>query len=343
MSVVHGIIRPTSSPAATSDLSNGQVASETRAALTVEDEETVMERTSYSSPGAVEAAIASAAQRATKANPHIPTHERIRREYFNRFLSRVFRNGSESDWVLAGGGALLSRLDSARSTTDVDLGTMDTGIEGAVEALRELASYDLGDFFRFRYRKQTSPPDVFWPQHRAISRLSFEVFLGAQSKGTLRVDVAGGVSITSTPELVSPAHSLNLPLLKSFPYLLYPVVDHIADKVCATLSSYNGHPSTREKDLVDLVVLATTQKIDGSDLWRALRTESELRGLRQVMEFAIPSGWGSRYEAIASKTPGCHVAVTIKDARVLTSDFLNPALNGSSRAKTWSPDSLSWS
>jgi len=302
-----------------------------------------MEKDSYSSPGAVESAIASAAKRQAMENPDIPAHEGIRREYFNRFLSRVFANGRESQWVLTGGGALLARLPFARSTTDVDLGGIHTDVENAVGALRELVSTDIGDFFRFRYRKQTEPRDLFSPHHRALKRVSFEVFLGAQSKGMMRVDVATGISITSVPDLVSPANSLNLPRLKSFPYLLYPVVDHIADKVCATLSSYNGRPSTREKDLVDLVVLATTQTIDGTDLWRALRSECEKRGLNQMKKFATPLEWGTRYQAIASRTPECHLAATIEQANALTRKFLNPALDGRSRGKIWSPHLLTWS
>ncbi len=47
----------------------------------------------------------------------------------------------------------------------------------------------------------------------------------------------------------------------SYPYRLYPVANQIADKVCATLADYHGRPSSREKDLVDLVVIAVTQSV----------------------------------------------------------------------------------
>lgn len=46
------------------------------------------------------------------------------------------------------------------------------------------------------------------------------------------------------------------------------------DKVCATLTLDGGRPSRREKDLVDLVVLAATQGDDATKLQSALRKAS---------------------------------------------------------------------
>ena len=57
------------------------------------------------------------------------------------------------------------------------------------------------------------------------------------------------------------------------------MTDQIADKVCATLSLYKGKPSSREKDLVDLVLMATTQQILGARLERALTRGPQLEGL----------------------------------------------------------------
>ena len=45
---------------------------------------------------------------AAAADLALTTHERIRMEYFNRFLCRVFSEGPDSEWVLKGGTALLA-------------------------------------------------------------------------------------------------------------------------------------------------------------------------------------------------------------------------------------------
>ncbi len=60
---------------------------------------------------------------------------------------------------------------------------------------------------------------------------------------------------------------LELPGLATPPIRLYPVVDHIADKLCATQATYgtnNDLPSSRVRDLVDLVVFARSQDVDAA-------------------------------------------------------------------------------
>src|SRR3546814_18700220 len=78
--------------------------------------------------------------------------------------------------------------------------------------------------------------------------------------------------------------------LVTHPYRLFPVVDQIADKVCATMrTDYpGGRRSSRVKDLVDLVVLAQTQSVDMDDLRVAIATKQALRGMARFAEFPLP-------------------------------------------------------
>ena len=57
----------------------------------------------YPTAKGVEDAIKEAAKRASADDPALTTNERIRLEYFNRFLSRVFSDGPDSEWGLKGG------------------------------------------------------------------------------------------------------------------------------------------------------------------------------------------------------------------------------------------------
>ena len=77
----------------------------------------------------------------------------------------------------------------------------------------------------------------------------------------------------------------------SYPYRLYPVADQVADKVCATIADYSGRPSSREKDLVDLVVIAVTQTVDAVSLRQAIATECAQRRLQFI---AFTSGAACR-------------------------------------------------
>src|SRR5699024_8766925 len=136
-------------------------------------------------------------------------------------------------------------------------------------------------------------------------RVDFDVYIGAQRKERLHVDLVVGVVTTDDIVLAEPAHALDLPKLHSNNYHLYPVVDQIADKVCATLAQYRGKPSSREKDLVDLVVLAATQDIQADKLGRALQAESQVRGISLPMTFRVPARWGPTYAEAAKRVPAC--------------------------------------
>lgn len=197
--------------------------------------------------------------------------------------------------MLKGGTGVLARVGSARATRDVDLFRRDQTLEGALADLRRLASVDLEDFFRFEYTGHGSAvggQQIYTEGYR----VSFDVYIGANRRGTLNVDLVVDVVITDDPTARAPANSLHIPKLRSHDYRLYPVVDQIADKVCATLMEYNGKPSSREWDLVDLVVLATTENIAADKLRLALDSEARVRNLALPSRFVVPTTWGRRYE-----------------------------------------------
>lgn len=120
------------------------------------------------------------------------------------------------------------------------------------------------------------------------------------------------------------------------------MVDQIADKVCATMQLYDGKPSSREKDLVDLVVLAVTQEIDGAALAHAIDTEARRRRMEPFHRFAIPSTWGPIYERTARSVPYCADAADIGAARELATALVDPALDGTANGRTWRANERRW-
>lgn len=296
----------------------------------------------YATPGAVEAAIAAAARKAFTADNSLTIQERIRLEYFHRFLSRVFSEADDSDWMLKGGTAMLARVASARTTIDVDLSRRSRTLDTALDDLRRLAAVDLGDFFRFDYTGYSHAVDGNQQTYTEGYQVSFDVYVGAKKKDSFHVDLVVNVVMTGEVEIAEPANALELPKLPSNPYRLYPVVDQIADKVCATLALYNGRPSSREKDLVDLVVFAATQTVDATKLRRALDAEARVRSLRLPGDLDTPANWGARYTKLASNVPACAGFETVELARELMLTFLSPVLRGDASGFTWSPESLTW-
>ena len=296
----------------------------------------------YRTPAAVESAIRSAAQKAARNDKSLSTQERIRLEYFHRFLCRIFSETPTDAWLLKGGTALLARVPSARATSDVDLFNQRHSLAAALTGLRRLAALDLGDFFRFEYVSHTDSLGGKQQAYTEGIRVSFDVYLGVNKKDRLNVDLVVKAVTTETPETIIPSNVLTLPKLPQCEYRLYPLVDQMADKVCATLSLYNGHPSTRVKDLVDLVVLTLTQTIDGGSLDVAITREAASRGLPLPETFTVPPDWDAFYRRLASPIPDCKDYLTVSLAASLINALLEPVLARKTKGLRWDPGIRAW-
>ncbi len=295
----------------------------------------------YSTPSAVEAAIRDAARSAAASDPSITTSDRIAQEYFRRFLSRVFSDEGEDKWMLKGGTGILARVATARASKDIDLFHRGDSLEETLEELKRLSEVDLGDFFRFVYLGH----EVALGAQQAFAegyQVGFEIYIGANKRGRLSVDLVINVVLTDEPTVAAPANALDIPKLRSHNYRLYPVVDQVADKICATLSLYNGSPSSREWDLVDLVVLVSTEDMAAEKLSRALFVEAKARNLKLPERFSVPGSWGRRYAKDASAVPACSSYRTVDLAMELMADFIDPVLRGEVRKETWDCSRLQW-
>jgi hypothetical protein len=282
----------------------------------------------YSSARAVDDAIKQAAKNAAAADSSVSVSDRIRQAHFDRFLCRVFSEGDTSEWLLKGGTGMLARVPDGRSTKDVDLYRADLTLDAALVELRRLASVDLGDHFRFEYATHEMISGGDEQPYANGYRVSFEIYIGTSRRGRLNVDLVVSVGITGEIVVTQPANRLALPRLTSIDYRLYPVVDQIADKVCATVADYAGKPSSREKDLVDLVIFALTHDVDARSLRSAVETEARRRGLEPISVLTIPRAWGARYKKEISSTPYGRDYGAVEAAVGLMGEFLDPVLDG---------------
>lgn len=183
---------------------------------------------SYTTPAAMEKAIQSKAQQIS-LKTGISTGDLVMRFHYQRLLARVFQ---EEGWMLKGGQALLVRFpEQARASRDADL--FRPGVESldeALAALKNAAERDLGDYFRFSvksYRQSTTGAGNG-------AKVQIEVLIGLQKKDPLSVDVVVKRTPTGTPTAMrlEPAVPIDWP--ETWPQvLLYPLQDHVADKICA--------------------------------------------------------------------------------------------------------------
>ena len=128
-------------------------------------------------------------------------------------------------------------------------------------------------------------------------------------------------------------------------YRVFPVPDHLADKLCATIGAFpqDGQPasSSRVRDLVDIAIIAITQAIDSKALRTAVVTNAALRRLELPRRFAVPDpvGWAARYPRVAAEAPG--PVPGYGTAVVLAGQIFNPVLDATASGM-WDPSVQSW-
>lgn len=105
-------------------------------------------------------------------------------------------------------------------------------------------------------------------------------------------------------EPVTPADRIPIDGIEVCDYLVYPVENALADKACAIAERYNDRPSSRVKDLVDILVYATNCIVDGEKLMTRIQREVGARGISLPKRFTIPEGWEGRYEKQFAKLLG---------------------------------------
>lgn len=243
----------------------------------------------YLSPTAVEAAINAKARQVHQSNPKREIGDVIRQIYFDRFLCRIFSEGEESEWVLKGGSAMLSRLPSSRRTLDIDVFRNGFDLDSSLVELRRLASIDLGDFFTFEYQSTRPIGDGDNQPYLNGCHVTFAMRLGRKRVGKLGVDLVEHHGFCQVEAPAEPMNRVQIGDLRTYPYRLYPVVNQFAEKVSAVLELVNGCESTRVKDNVDLVILAKTQHIKADVLHSAIEAEFRKRHVGWPDDFRVPN------------------------------------------------------
>jgi hypothetical protein len=190
-----------------------------------------------------------------------------KRVTFERLLARLLVAAPDR-WMLKGGLALDFRLGSrARSTVDMDLGRHDdeTATRADFDAAQET---DLGDYFEFDIVRTALLDEadvagaIRYRVRASLAGRRFEDFV---------VDVGFSETIEERDEIDGP----DLLTFADLPQIRVPTLPlslHIAEKVHAYTRRYGEErrPSTRVKDLVDLVLISTISELSAREIRAAL-------------------------------------------------------------------------
>ena len=296
----------------------------------------------YATPSAFRNALKDHFGQIAHADRRYSLNELQRQFAYDRALARLFSSDDAQKWVLKGAGALLARLKVARHSKDVDVffDATDADVDDAVDALRDALRVDLRDHFDFDVTR-VAPLQ----EEAKGTRVHVNARLGPTSFAAFHIDVVVGTVMTGTPDVVAPLTPLEIEGLARPHYRVFPVADHLADKLCAIIGTYtrDGHPasSSRVKDLVDIAIIATTQTINATALCIAVVANAALRKLELPERFAVPDpvGWAVRYPRVAAEAPG---PVASYDTAVnLASQIFDPILDATAIG-AWDPSVQAW-
>lgn len=290
----------------------------------------------YGSPAAFRRALTDKLR--AKAETSRWTLPQLQRQMaYDRLLERLYL--VDEGWVVKGATALLARDIGVRATIDIDV-YREAAREVAEADLRAAAAKDIGDWFAFELGAGRSVADA------AVGiRLPVTAYIGTTVWVSFHVDLVGSdLRMTGEPEAVPPLARIVMPDVEQHGYQAYPLVDHVADKVVAMfeLHGERGAPSTRYKDLVDLVAIVITASVEAGAQVTALRSEAARRGISLSVRFSVPDRalWERGYAAEAGRSL-LPVAHTLDDALATVTPFVDPLLDGSA-AGTWDPERRRW-
>lgn len=255
----------------------------------------------YGSDAAFRAALE--ARLATRSREAGTDLGRLRRRVaFERLLARL-ESAEPGRWVLKGGMALEVRWsDRARSTRDLDLAVRGDVADGATlrRTLITLLSKHNEDRFRFTVGE---PRELRADEAgRPGWRFSVEAFLAGRMFAAVRVDVVVRPDeITRTERLRFPG-SLDFAGIEAVEVEVVDRAQHFAEKMHASTRTYTTRPSTRVKDLADLVLLIDDGLQPERSVLEAVRHVFGSRATHSLpRELADPPGeWAPRYAELAS-------------------------------------------
>lgn len=273
----------------------------------------------------------------------------VRKQYvFTLPFKRLFHD-ADGSWALVGGNALLLRTGGGRFTDDVDLTYTQTweDSEQLRTELTRLASHDLGDGFTFRFTRADNrrQPDDFG-YGTTSAKVAADALLAGKVFETFTLDIALKRHVQDPVDYVPARPVIEHPTLDDLPRV--PVVhieSHLADKICAMYETHHGgKPSTRYRDLADIVRIVTNLPIDAARLTQTLEHEAGRRHLELPSQLISPhEQWQRAYPDAAKKFsefPAEYQSLEASLARAAR--CLAPVLSREVLAGTWDPHARIW-
>jgi hypothetical protein len=191
---------------------------------------------------------------------------------------------------------------------------------------------DLGDFFAFSIEGRTRLSD----DEGGTVRCRMRAELAGRLFENVIVDMGFSDPLGWAPEVVCGTDLLAFADIEPVEVPVVPLEQQVAEKVHAYTRTYEGgRPSSRAKDLVDLVLIKRSATLDGERLRAALVGTFEGRGQHPLPERLPPPPveWAVPFRKLAAE-----VGLEAKPAAAHreAADFVDPVLGGEDPLR-WDP------
>jgi predicted nucleotidyltransferase component of viral defense system len=260
-----------------------------------------------------------------------------KRVVFERLLARLYEVAPGA-WVLKGGFALELRLGAhARTTKDIDL-DWKLDEDDAIELVIDAAALELDDGFEFAVERASEDADLGgggqrWSATANVAGRRFE---------RVAIDVGFATAPVLEPETIVSSQLLAFADVQPVHVPAVAIEQHVAEKLHAYTRTYAGKkPSSRVKDLVDLVVIANTTELDAERLREAIKEIFDQRAKHEAPTAvpAPPGDWGAPWRRLVADLPA---DVDVDAGHQAAAALLDPVLAGAVRLGRWDPDERTW-
>lgn len=253
--------------------------------------------------------------------------QRIRREVaFDRLLVRLFRgeHPDRSPWALKGGYAMELRIQSARSTKDIDLtfrvtGPGDIANDALLQRLQETAAMEIGDFFVYVIAQPIADLEA---APYGGSRFPVEARLDGRAFVRFHLDVGIGDAVMEPLEAIKGRDWLQFAGIPNESIYMIPREQQFAEKLHAYTLPRPGAVNSRVRDLVDLFLLIRSDTLQSTRAAQALAITFARRKTHVLPDVlpVPPDDWEQPFHALAQE---CDLKTSLRDAFLVVQNYLS--------------------
>lgn len=228
---------------------------------------------------------------------------------FDRLLARLFQKTAQVPWALKGGYSMELRVESARTTKDIDLAVRDNKLfgrddgerNGAIrEELQKHADADLGDFFVFTIGAPVMDLDV---APYGGGRFPIEAKMDQRLFINFQLDVGVGDVWIEPLEKMETQDWLAFAGIEAPEIFAISREQQFAEKLHAYTLPRQDRQNSRVKDLVDMTLLVQGEAMDTKKVRAAIKATFERRSTHEFPAQLPPppANWAKTFPALAAE------------------------------------------